>query len=475
MKLITQFIGESLVMTLIAFLLALLLIELCLPSFNDLTDKLIRFDFLLRPVNLVYLGGLWLVMGLMSGAYPALYLSSFKPISILRGSKMSFAKSGLARKILVVFQFTISIGLIIGTIMIFRQVNFMRKANLGFNPDQVIMMRINQTKVSRDFESFRNELMKNPEIVNVTALDDIIGASHNTHEFWFEGMKDKEWRFFPALVVRFDFVETFGIKIVAGRDYNRENKTDPEKGLLVNESLVKHMGWTSNEEALGRKFRSLSGDENIIGVFQDFQPTSFRESGGPFILNMKEKPGEINFFMKYAAIRYKGQDIRQVTSYLESKWTEFEKDKPFDYFLLKDELNRLYQDERNLGNLALAFTLLILFVAAMGLFGLASFMAEKRTKEIGIRKVMGASVLNILLLLQKEFTWLIMISMLIAWPAAYFLVDSLFLQQFAVRVPFNAWIFILSGLFALGISMLIISYRAVKASMLNPVETLKYE
>jgi putative ABC transport system permease protein len=475
LKLITQFIGESLVMTLIAFLLALLFIELALPSFNELTDKQIRFDFLLSTHHIFYLIGLWLLMGLMSGAYPALYLSSFKPISILRGNKISTAKSGMARKILVIFQFTISIGLIIGTVMIFRQVNFMRKAELGFEPGNIIMMRINQTKVSRDFESFRNELMKNPDIVNVTALDDIIGASHNTHEFWFEGMKDKEWRFFPALVVRYDFAETFGIKIVAGRDYNRENKTDPEKGLLVNESLVKHMGWSSNEEALGKKFRSLSGDENIIGVFRDFQPTSFRESGGPFILNMKERPGEINFFMKYAAVRYKGDDAGRVVSYLESKWTEFEKDKPFDFFMLKDELNRLYRDERNLGNLALAFTMLILFVAAMGLFGLASFMAEKRTKEIGIRKVMGATVLNILFLLQKEFTWLILISMIIAWPVSYFLVDKLFLQQFAIRVPFNAWIFILSGVFALGISLLIISYRALRASTINPVETLKYE
>jgi putative ABC transport system permease protein len=190
---------------------------------------------------------------------------------------------------------------------------------------------------------------------------------------------------------------------------------------------------------------------------------------------MKERPGEINFFMKYAAIRYKGDDAKKVIPFLEAKWAEFEKDKPFDYFILKDELNRLYKDERNLGNLSLSFTMLILFVAAMGLFGLASFMAEKRTKEIGIRKVMGASVLNILLLLQKEFTWLILISMVLAWPASYFLVDSLFLEQFAIRVPFNAWIFILSGLFALGISLLIISYRALRASTINPVETLKYE
>ena len=474
-KLIVQFISESLVLTLIAFILSLLLIEIFLPGFNDLTDKQIRFDYLLDPVNLFYLAGLWFILGILSGAYPALYLSSFKPITILRGSPVNTARSGIARKILVIFQFTISIGLIIGTVMIFRQVNYLRKADLGFKPDNIIMMRINQTKVSRDFETFRNELLKNPDILNVTALDDIIGASHNTHEFWFEGMKEKEWRFFPALVVRYDFLETFGIELMAGRDYNRENKTDPEKGLLVNESLVKHMGWASNEEALGKKFRSLSGDENIIGVFHDFQPTSFHEPGGPFILNMKEKPWEIIFFMKYAAIRTTGLNDQKVLAYLEAKWGEFEKDKPFDFFMLKDELKRLYIDEKNLGNLALAFTLLIMFVAAMGLFGLASFMAEKRTKEIGIRKVMGASVLNILLLLQKEFTWLILIAMVIAWPVSYFMVDALFLQQFAIRVPFNLWIFILSGLFALLISLLIISYRALKASMANPVETLKYE
>jgi len=475
LKLVVQFMGESLVLTLISFIIALLLIEIILPGFNNYTGKQMQFDYLIHPVSLLYLAGLWLVLGLLSGAYPALFLSSFKPITILRGSPVNASRSGLARKILVVFQFTISIGLIISTVMIFRQVNFLRKADLGFNPDNVIIVRINQTKLARDFETFRNELVKNPEILNVTALDDIIGASHNTHEFWFEGMKEKEWRFFPALVVRYDFAETFGIEIVAGRDYNRENKTDPEKALLVNESLVKHMGWKSNEEALGKKFRSLSGDENIVGVFRDFQATSFREKSGPFILNMKEKDWEINFFLKYAAIRTTGQNNREVIRFLESKWTEFEKDKPFDYFMLNEELNKLYSDEKNLGNLAMAFTLLILFVAAMGLFGLASFMAEKRTKEIGIRKVMGASVLNILLLLQKEFTWLILISMLIAWPVSYFLIDSLFLQQFAIQVPFNIWIFILSGLFALVISLLIISYRAVKASMINPVETLKYE
>lgn len=474
-RLIVQFIGESLVITLIAIILSLLLIEIFLPSFNNLTDKQIRFNYLVNPVNVAYLAGLWFILGLMSGAYPALYLSSFKPITILRGSPLNASRSGLARKILVVFQFTISIGLIISTVMIFRQVNFLAKADLGFNPENIVMVRINQTKVSRDFETFRNELIKNPDIVSVTALDDIIGQSHNTHEFWFEGMKEKEWRFFPALIVKYDFLETFDIDLLAGRDYNRENKTDAHSALLVNEALVRHMGWSSNEEALGKKFRSLSGDENIVGVFRDFQPTSFHEPAGPFILNMKESQWEVNFFTKYAAIRTAGGNNKKVISYLETIWGEFEKDKPFDYFMLEDELAASYTDEKNLGILSMGFTLLILFVAAMGLFGLASFMAEKRTKEIGIRKVMGASVLNILVLLQREFTSLILIAMLIAWPVSYFLIDSLFLQQFAIRVSFNIWIFILSGLFALVISLLIISYRALKASLINPSETLKYE
>ncbi|MDX9905159.1 MAG: ABC transporter permease [Bacteroidales bacterium] len=475
MKLTGQFLGESLAMTLLAFVVALILIQAILPSFNDLTGKDIQTGYLADPINLAWLAALWLLLGLLSGAYPALFLSSFKPIAILKPGMFINSRSGLPRKILVPFQFTISIGLILSTMMIFRQVNFLRNAEMGFDPENIIMVRINQTKVSKDFETFRNELIRNPNIESVTALDDIIGESHNTHEFWFEGMKEKEWRFFPALVVRYDFLQTFGIELVAGRDYNRENKTDPEQALLVNEALVKHMGWASNDEALGKRFHSLNGDEKIVGVFRDFQPTSFREPAGPFILNMKEKAWEINFFMKYAAIRTTGKNNAEAIRYIESKWGEFEKEKPFDYFMLKDELKRLYNDERNLGNLAVAFTFLILFVAAMGLFGLASFMAEKRTKEIGIRKVMGASVFDILKLLQREFTWLIVIAMVIAWPVSYFLVDSLFLQQFALRVPFNIWVFLLSGFFALAISLLIISYRALKASLINPVETLKYE
>jgi len=474
-RLFFQFIGESLFLTLIALIIALVLIEALMPAFNNFTGKEIEMNMLLRPENLARLLVLWLVLGFLAGAYPALYLSSFKPISILRGNAQGIARSGMARKFLVIFQFTISIGLITGTILIFRQIHYMRHTDLGFNPKNVLVIPIYRTEISKNFETFRNDILANPEILSVATMDDILGSSHNTHEIWFEGMKEGEWRFFPALVVSYDFVKTFDIEIVAGRDYNRENKTDPEEGILVNESMVKHIGWKSNEEALGKRFHSLSGNEKIIGVFRDFQPTSFREPAGPFVLNIKEKTGEILFFNRYMTLRVQDIKKKEVIEYLNKKWEEYEKNRPFEYTTMTDESRKLYKDETNLGKLSLTFTMLILFVAALGLFGLASFMAEKRTKEIGIRKVMGATVANILGLMVKEFVQLIIIAMIIAWPVTWILVDKLYLQQFSVRAPFNLWIFLFSGLLALVVSLLIISYRALKASLINPADTLKYE
>jgi putative ABC transport system permease protein len=475
LSLFGQFMGESLVMTLVAVIIALALMEVLLPVFNNFTGKEIQINSLFSPVNLGGLAALWLMLGILSGAYPSFYLSSFKPISILRGNMQGLVRSGLARKILVVFQFVISIGLITGTAIIFKQVDYMRRTDLGFNPSNVLIIPMYRTEIAKNYESFRNELLTNSDIISVTTMDDILGASHNTHEVTHDGMKEGEVRFYPALVVDYDFLETFEINLAAGRDYNRGQKTDPMEGVLVNEALVKYMGWKSNEDALGKQFESLSGNEKIIGVFKDFQPTSFREPSGPFFLNIKEKPNEVNFFRRYLVVRVSDHRNKEVIGFLESKWTEFEKHTPFEYGWMQDEIVKLYRNETNLGKLALTFTVLILFVAAMGLFGLTSFMAEKRTKEIGIRKVMGATIVNILVLLMKEFARLILIAMVIAWPVTWFLVDKLFLQQFAIRSPFNPWIFILSGSLALMISMLVISYRALKASLINPAETLKYE
>jgi putative ABC transport system permease protein len=474
-KLFIQFIGESLFLTLLALILSLVLIELLLPAFNTYTGKELTFNSLVDPTYILGLFLIWLFLGLLSGAYPALYLSSFKPLSVLKGNMGSETKSGMARKMLVVFQFTISIALIIGTMVIFRQVRYLQSAELGFNPKNIVLLPIHRTGVATDFNTFKDELMKNPGIVSVTAVDDIVGAAHNTHEFRHRGMTEDEWRFYPALVVHDDFLKTFEIEIVAGRDYHPKSQVDPVNAILVNEAMVKHLGWSSNEEALGEKFRSLNGEEKIVGVFRNFQATSLREPSGPFVLNVKELPNHVLFFMRYAAIRVTGNNTKETLAFLEKTWGKYEQSRPFDYKMLETELVNLYKEERNLGTLSLVFTVLILFVAALGLFGLASFMAEKRTKEIGIRKVLGATVMNIMFLLQRDFARLIIIAMVIAWPLAYYLIEELFLQQFALRVPFSIWIFLLSGAMALAISMLIISWRAVSASLLNPVDTLKYE
>jgi len=244
--------------------------------------------------------------------------------------------------------------------------------------------------------------------------------------------------------------------------------------MLINEAMVKHLGWGSNEEALGKKFKSLNGEEKVIGVTNNFNAVSLYEQAGPFVLNIKENPEEVMWFLKFMAIRIIPDNHKKTIDFIEAKWKEFAPNRPFEYSFLDQELNKLYKDEDNLGKLSLIFSLLIIFIASLGLFGLTSFMAEQRTKEIGIRKVLGAKVTDIITLLSKEFLKLIVVAILIAWPIAFLLIDD-WLSHFAYRTTINWFVFILAGLFALVIALLITTYKAYVASQTNPVNTLKYE
>ncbi len=473
-QLIFQFISESIILSFISLIIALILVELLLPAFNTFTNKDIVLSILLQPKYLLALIILVLFTGAFSGIYPAFYLSAFKPVSVLKGSLRRENKSTLPRKILVVIQFVISITLIIGTLTVLNQLKFLRNADLGFNKEQVIIIPVNHTPIARSYKSVKNELLLNTDIISITAVDDIFGVAHNTHEFRPEGFPQDKLQFYPALVVRYDFVKTFDIKILAGRDYNEDNKTDPEKGMLINEAMVKHLGWGSNEEALGKKFKSLHGEERVIGVTNNFNATSLHEQAGPFVLNIKEKPDEVMWFLKFMAIRIAPDNHKKTIDFIETKCKEFAPNRPFEYSFLDQELNKLYKDEDNLGKLSLIFSLLIIFIASLGLFGLTSFMAEQRTKEIGIRRVLGAKVTDIITLLSKEFLKLIVIAILIAWPIAFLLIDD-WLSHFAYRTAINWFVFILAGLFALIIALLITAYKAYVTSQTNPVDTLKYE
>ncbi|MCD4731126.1 MAG: ABC transporter permease [Bacteroidales bacterium] len=474
LQLVRQFLSESIILSFIALIIALILAEFIIPVFNDFTGKNISLYTLFELQNIILIVALGVLIGILSGLYPAFYLSRFNPIVVLKSSLKHSAKSGLPRKILVVLQFTISITLIIGTLIINEQLSYMKNADLGFDKENIIVLPINRSPIANIYPTFKKELLNNASILSVTAMDDIFGAAHNTHEFRPEGFPDDQWQFYPALVVKYDFLKTFDIKLVAGRDYNEANKTDPMNGMLINEAMVKHMGWNDPQKALGKKFKSLSGEERVIGVFNDFHPTSLHEASGPFVLNMKEFPGEVMWFLKFMVIRIQPGSEKNALMFVEKMWNNTAPDRPFEYFFLDEELVELYNDEENLSKLSLIFTVIVIFIAALGLLGLASFLAEQKTKEIGIRKVLGASVFSIIKNISKEFIWLILLASIFAWVIAY-LVMSDWLDHFSYQVVLNWITFLLAALFAMGLALLITSFRAILASRANPVDTLKYE
>lgn len=473
-RLISQFIGESLILTYVALILSIIIVELTIPLFNNFTGKEFHLGVLMQPHYIAALILLGLLLGTMSGIYPAFYLAAFRPLNVLNGDHGLARGSGFARKVLVVLQFTISVSLIIGTMVVYNQLNYLKHADLGFNRDNIMILPVNHTPIARSYDAFSKELMQESGILSVTAMDDIFGAAHNTHEFRPEGFPEDQWQFYPALVVQWNFVETFGLQIVAGRDYHESNKSDPMTGILINEAMVRHMGWESNEAAIGKKFRSLSGEERVIGVIRDFHATSLHEATGPFVLNMKERPSEIAWFMKYAAIRYQPGKEQEVINIVSRTWMNYAPSRPFEYTFLDQELKKLYDDENNLSQLSLIFTVLILFIAGLGIFGLVSFMAQKRTREIGIRKVLGAEARHVIVLLSTEFFRLISIASVLAWAISWLLISD-WLDHFAYSTKLNWLIFLLAAFIAMSIALIITTTKAWFASRTNPVDTLKYE
>ncbi|MBN3034907.1 MAG: ABC transporter permease [Bacteroidales bacterium] len=474
LQLMVQFIIESVILSFLALILALILVEFTLPAFNSFAGKELRFSALFEWRNILMLLLIGLLTGFIAGVYPAFYMSAFRPVEALSGSVRQGIRSGLPRKILVILQFSISIFMIIGTITIHRQLHYLRNADLGFHKEDIIILPVLNTPVASVYPAFRKELMQCPAVFSVTAMDDIFGVSHNTHEFRPEGYPEDKWSFFPALVVRYDFVKTFGIDIIAGRDYREENKTDPMKGMLINESMVKYLGWNTPEEAIGKKLKSLNGDERVIGVFRDFHPTSLHETSGPFVINMKELPGEVIWFLKFVAVRIHPGTESQALAFLEEEWKKIAPGRPFEYFFLKDELARSYSVEEKLGQLSLVFTGIILLISALGLIGLSSFLAEQKTKEIGIRKVLGASVRHIIFNMTREYVWLIALSSVIAWLVAWIVMKN-WLDHFAYQTTVGLHVYAGAALAALFLALLVTSLRAWRASGIDPAATLKYE
>jgi len=473
-ELIAQFLGEAVLMSFFALLLSLLLVEFSLPWFNSLADKSLSLQLLLEPDFTILILALGLFTGLLSGLYPAFYLSSFQPLKVLKGQFTGGARSGKARKVLVAVQFAISVGLIISTLVAFDQLNFLRNADLGFNKAALVFIPVNRTPIIPQYEAFKHELEQHSAIVSVTALDDIFGVAHNTHEFRPEGFPEDKWQFYPALVVQHDFLKTFEIPIVAGRDYNRENKTDPVDAILINEAMVKHQGWGSNEEALGKKFKSLAGEERVVGVFKDFNATSLHQGSTPFVLNIKEEERVNGFFLRYIAIRIASGATAQAIKIVEQTFNQYAPGRPFEYSFLSDELDKQYREEERLSRFSLALTVLIILVAGLGLFGLVSFMIGQRRREISIRLTLGANLHDMLVLFFREYLLIVGIANLIAWPLSWFLLND-WLNNFAYRTSISISYFGMAAIVSLFITLAIISWRTLAAMHHNPMHALRTE
>jgi putative ABC transport system permease protein len=473
-QLFWQFIAESAVITTVALLIGVLLSKVFLASFNALIDKKLAFSAIFSPINLVLILGMSFSITLLAGSYPALVLSGFQPIKVLKGAfKTSF--SGLfLRKSLIVFQFGISVFLIIATLTIQNQLHFIQQKKLGYNKEHVLVLPLD-SKSNEKLSTFKTVLSSNPEVLGVTGAYETPVFINGGYAMWGEGMPQGKRKSIAALPIDENFVKTMGLEIVAGNnlsdaDMKRIMDKDYKKNYFyftLNESAVKSMGWT-NENAIGRKMDM--GDPRqgeVKAVIKDFHFASLHQKIEPLILFP-------DTYFNTLMVRLSGKEMPKTLAFVGEKWKELAPNRPFDYEFMDEEFNRLYTSETQIGKAFSVFASLAIFLACLGLFGLATFTILQRTKEIGIRKVLGASIPNIIQLLSKDFLKLIMVSILIASPLAYW-VMSRWLQDFVYRINISLSVFVLAGVMALLIALLTVSFQAIKAAVANPVKSLRTE
>lgn len=463
---IKQFLGESILMSIFAFNLAMVLTVVLFPFFNSISGRDLPVDSLINVKMILSFLLIAILVGFTSGGYPAFFLSSYQPIKVMRGNLKSGTKSSIMRSILVTWQFSISIILIIGASIIFQQISFLKNTPLGFEKEHIISVPLRNQKV----EVLRNRLKSIPGVVQISAVSQIPGLNFSADGFIPEGMNEAQPWAVSYLATDHEFLETMDIKIIEGRSFSREFQTDEDKAILINEAAVRKLGW---EKSVGKTIALYGGDDRnrsmtVIGVFKDYHYASLREPIEPFFIFID--PYQYNQLL----IRIAPNSISSTIEALRNKWSEFGSSQPFVYSFLDEKLDLLYHSEHRLNRIFQSFTLLAIFVACLGLFGLASFTSEQRTKEIGIRKVLGASVAGIILSLTKDFTRWVLLANIVAWPIAYFVMNR-WLQNFAYHVDFNIWLFIGSGIGALIIAFLTVSVQSIKAAIANPVQSLKYE
>ena len=466
-----QFLSESVILAFIALVLGVILIKVSLPVFNGIAGKSLSTGMLFTLQNVLILVGITFLTGLLAGLYPAFYITAFEPSKILKGSALSGTKKSGFRRSMAVLQFVISITLIIGTLIIFKQMDYVQNKSLGFDKENIVLIPTESQTARQNMNVFRNTLKNDTRILSVAGSSNVPGSAIFSDTVFKRQDSDDIYNL-THMTTDYDFFETYKFNMIQGRSFSREYGTDIQGAYLINEAAAREIGYTP-EEAVGKKlYRAISTEKfvegTIVGVVDNFHFKSLHRIIEPLTLILN--PEQIRFI----SVRIRPGDVRGTLDFIRQKWMETFPEENFEYRFLDDRINLLYASESKMRTIVLVFAALSILVACLGLFGLAAFTAQQRTKEMGIRKVLGASELHVFVLLCKEFTKWVIVANIIAWPLAYYMMTK-WLQNFAYRMAVGLWPFVLSTVAAFFIALFTVSYQSIKAALAEPVDSLRYE
>jgi putative ABC transport system permease protein len=479
-QLIFQFIGETMFLTFISIIISVALAIISLPWLNDFTGKNISIALFASPTAILLFIALTFVVGLLAGFYPALVLSSFRPIKVLKGSSSGNEEAGKIpwlRHGLVIVQFALSVLLIISAIVVYTQVNYLHNKDLGFNKEQIMFFPMRGDNMFKNADAFKNELMKAPGVSKVSIGYGFPGDAVAGDEIIVLRNGQQVNESVTQLMVDFDYIETLGLQVIAGRDFSRSMGTDKDHAWIINETAVKQLGFETPQKAIGKilywhPWGASNPDSlktgQVIGVVKDFNYKSLYD---------KVEAAVLQIFPDAAwkvAVKMKTADLSNTINSVKNTWNKFSSEYPIEYKFLDENFEEMYNAEDKLGTLLWIFTSIAIFVGSLGLFGLAAYSAERRRKEVGIRKVLGATTQGIVLLLSKDFIKLVIISLTISSPLAYYLMHQ-WLDDFAYRINLAWWMFAVAAIVAISIAFITVSFQAIKAAIANPVKSLRTE
>jgi putative ABC transport system permease protein len=466
-----QYMSESFLLVCLSQVIALILVELLLPIFNELSGKTLAYNILDFKVLLGSIAFI-LITTVLAGSYPALYLSGFSPISLLKGRMKAGAKSTVLRKGLVVTQFSLSTILILSTIIVVKQLHFLKTKELGFNKENIVYLPI-KDNVARNYHLFKTRLLQNPNILSVASRDIFPTGTMDQARVAKQGQNPEHGLLVAVIGVGYDYFNTLNLQLLEGRDFSPEHPTDTTDAIIVNEETVRQLGLTA---PVGQKIRVGRGrDHTIIGVVRDAHFKSLYHKIEPQLYHILTdlSSNAVNLY-GIILIKINGQNPQGALTAINKVWNEVNPAFPLEINFLDQRYNQLYSSEQQISTIVNYFTCLAILISCLGLFGLASFTAEQRTKEIGVRKVLGASVVGVVAMLTKDFTRWVLLANIVAWPIAWFAMNK-WLQNFAYHIDISWWMFALAGGLALSIALLTVSWQALRAATANPVESLRYE